>query len=139
VTPQQAGVRLLALAEHDGIVLTKDDKIALQIAAQMLRLQGGSDGEFKVANIISHRTGHGMVDVQWLGQQTQLEIVKAREIAWMLLEVAAGAETEAQLVQFLQEQGMPQPAAIGMLQAFRAHKEAHRDQDSLLADKRDTH
>lgn len=138
MTPQEAGQRLLVLAEHDAVVLTADDKTALAIGAQILRLQDTAR-DFMVANIISHRTGKGMVDVQWLGQQAQLEIVKAREIAWMLLEVAAGAETEAMLVQFFTGQGLARDKAIGMLQAFRRFKDETRDPDSLLAHKRDTH
>src|SRR5262245_22513396 len=100
-----------------------DIELLMQLEQITTRLESAGE-EFLVTSLVSHRTGHGMLDVVWRGQLVQIETVKAREIGWMLLEGAAVAETESSLVRFLKDKvGLSAEKAAMMLHDFRAHRE----------------
>jgi hypothetical protein len=123
-------------ARQAGLTLQESEDIARAVQI-CKRVEDGADQGFHVANVVSHRTGEAKLDVTWLGVVTQLEAVKAREIAWMLLEATAVAEAEASLVRFLHEKvEMPIEAAAGMLNEFRGYRKA--DPQSLV-DHKGTH
>ncbi len=99
-----------------------DYDLLLAVAQICTRLESGAD--FSIANVVSHRDGQGKLDVTWLGMMTQIEPVKAREIAWLLLEGAAIAESESSLIRFLQDRiGLKPEGAAQILQDFRRHRE----------------
>jgi hypothetical protein len=101
-----------------------DDRQVLMEVEQILRRLESSGGEFEVTNIVSHRTGKGMLDVAWMGQLAQMTPEKARETAWILLEAAAVAEAEAMLMRFLRERvGLSPEKAAGMLSDFRRYRQ----------------
>jgi hypothetical protein len=104
--------------------LTEDERYLCEKALQVLRrLDEGGDGEFHVNTIVSRRTGDGLLDVVWFGQAAQIDVVKAREIAWILLEAASAAQTDEMFVRFAHEKiGVPREAATAMLQDFRDYR-----------------
>jgi hypothetical protein len=118
--------------------ITLDESTDLLKAVQIVkRMETGADGGFHVVNLVSHATGEGKLDVTWLGQLAQLDAVKAREIAWILLEAAAVAEAEASFMRFIRDKvGVPIEKAAMMLHDFREYRTA--DPQSLVEHK-ETH
>jgi hypothetical protein len=102
---------------------SEDDVLLLKIV-QILKRIADAGGEFSIVNIVSQATGEGKLDVTWGDVPKQLDPVKAREIAWMLLEGASIAETEAAVVRFMTERvGLDANKAAMMLQDFRRYRE----------------
>jgi hypothetical protein len=123
-------------ARQTGLTLQESEDIARAVQI-CKRIEDGADKGFHVANVVSHRTGEGKLDVTWLGEVAQLEAVKAREIAWMILEAAAVAEAEASLVRFLHEKvEMSLESAGSMLNDFREYRKAN---PQSLVDHKGTH
>jgi hypothetical protein len=108
--------------------VTKDardaDDLLLLKCVQILKRIDEAGGHFQIANIVSQRTGEGKLDVTWGDVPMQLDPVKAREIAWMLLEGASIAESEAAVVRFLKDRvGIDAERAAMVLQDFRRYRE----------------
>ncbi len=123
--------RLTALRERLSGIVSADEQLLLQELHQIVvRLESAGD-RFEVTSVISHRTSRALLDVVWLGQLAQLEPVKAREVAWMLLEAAAVAEAEAHLFRFMTQAVLLEPdRAAAMLADFRRYRD--EDQSSLV-------
>lgn len=77
-----------------------------------------------VSNLVSGRTGEGLVQLEYDGQVlAQLRVGEAREVARHLCECAAVAETEAMLMRFFQRRlHFDQGQAVQVLADFRAQR-----------------
>lgn len=110
--------------------VTEDEQLLMFQVEQILARLDLAPNEFSVTTIVSSSTSKGMLDVTFGGQVAQLEPVKAREIAWSLMEAAAVAETEEYAMRFLREElGWGEKAARLLLQ-FRKYRSA--SQSSLV-------
>jgi hypothetical protein len=104
-------------------------------AAQQLKRIHDAGHEFSATAVVSQATGAGLADIVWGGYLAQLEPVKAREIAWILLEVAAVAESEAGLMRFLRDRvGVSPEKASIMLNDFRHYRDEASSLVGLKAD-----
>lgn len=111
--------------------ITGDELELLEQLQVMEERREAADRDFIVRSIVSRSTDQPKVDVVWLGELAQVEPVKAREIAWMLLEVAAVAEQDAFLVRWLEaEVGIAKEKASVMLNDFRGYRE--KEHSSLV-------
>jgi hypothetical protein len=96
--------------------------LAIREVQQVLSRLSGEKG-FSVTALVSNATGEGRLDIVWYGQLGQLSIEEARSTAWWLLEAAAHAESEAQLLRFLQARvGMGPSQAAAMLVHWRDYR-----------------
>jgi hypothetical protein len=104
-------------------VLTNEQRSLLRQLHQMTTRLESANGDFQVVAIVSASTGEAKVDVVWLEQLAQVAPVKAREIAWMLLEAASVAEADAGLMRFMRSEesgvGLSPEAASRMLAELR--------------------
>lgn len=118
--------RLHELADTFGV--DAPERLLLLEAAQFMKRNDEGGYEFMLEAIVSQRTGAGMLAVSWGGYQAQLETVKAREIAWMLLEGASVAEAEAAVMRFMCERVKLDPVrAAQALQDFRNFRKTGLD------------
>lgn len=126
--------RLYALAEtyHPG----SPDHLAVTRAAQTMKRIHEAPREFRASALVSQATGEGRLDIVWGGFVGQVEPVKAREIAWVLLEAASTAESEAAFMRFVRDRlGVSYENATRMLQDFRGHRDEYSS--SLVGTKTD--
>lgn len=101
--------------------------------AQMVARLEAAPHEFAVTSVVSRSTGEGKLDVAWHGMLAQIDPVKAREIAWMLLEAASIAEAEAMLVRFARDKiGISEGQGTALLNDLRAFRAALDNQGSLV-------
>ena len=101
-----------------------DEDLLLLKIGQILKRIEDAGGEFSVVNIVSQVTGEGKLDVTWGDVPKQLDPVKAREIAWLLLEGAAIAESEAAVMRFMKDRvGLDATKSAQMLQDFRRYRD----------------
>lgn len=90
--------------------------------------RGPDPGMIHTHSIVSHRTGRGIVVVEWNGQAGQFDPEDARVFAHTILRECDNAETDAFLLQFLQQKiGLDLPAVFGVLVEFRRER-ARREQ-----------
>jgi hypothetical protein len=130
-TEKPRHVRIAELA--NSYPMESPTRLLLLEAAQFQKRNDEAGYEFRIVNIVSQRTGQGMLDVSWGGYQAQLETVKAREIAWMLLEGAAVAESEAAVLRFMKQRvGLDDMRAAQMLHDFRDYRKTGLDGSSLV-------
>jgi hypothetical protein len=132
-TPDTRSARRQALIARldKGGHLSEAERILLLEAQQICTRLEEAPTEFSVTSIVSQRTGEGKVDMTFHGSLAQLATVKAREMAWMLLECASVSEAESMLVRFLREElKVEGPRASQLLSMFRSYRE--QDPASLL-------
>lgn len=84
---------------------------AVKAAITLLQTYGGRMKEIEdslnrdaifVSSIVSHRTGEGIVQIQWGGHGGQMSIDEARQMGQQFLEAAEGAETDALILRMFQ-------------------------------------
>jgi hypothetical protein len=133
------GDRLLALRSRLGNAgqLTPDETRLLVVVEAMVRPMDSATGDLNLTTIVSQETGKGLLNL--VIDQTkvlQLEPIKAREIAWMLLEAAAIAEAEAAVLRFMRQKvGLDPNRASYMLQDFRHYRD--EDPGTLLVEQKE--
>lgn len=99
-------------------------QLLLMKAAQALKRIDDAGDDFKISNVVSFSTGQARLDVVWGGYIAQIEIVKAREMAWMLLEAASIGEGEAGVMRFLMDRfQISHDQAVMVLGDFRHYRE----------------
>lgn len=110
---------------------------ALLQAAQIVRTLEDANFDFKVQPVLSS-DGVGLLDVVWCGQMAQIGSMRAREIAWILLEAAAHADAEGALMRFLQASVDAAPDhAIAFIRDFRRFRDDAEHASSLVGQKAD--
>lgn len=135
-TMQSRVTRLYELAQ--AFRADSPDRLLLLEAAQMIKRNDDAGYEFQIVAIVSQSTGRALCDVSWGGYQAQLDTTKAREIAWMLLEGAAVAESEAAVLRFMKQRvGLDDVHASQMLADYRGYRNAGLDGTSLAGAKAD--
>lgn len=82
--------------------MPEHDRVLREVEAIMTRLHD-APRELKLSALVSQDTGEPKVDVVWMGTLLQLTPDEARATAWLFIEAAATAETEAFLVAFLRD------------------------------------
>lgn len=70
---------------------------------------------------VSHRTGHGFVELHWGTESGQLTPTETRLHALRLLEAADAAESDAFIVGWMREHVHGSDEAIGQMQLSRSH------------------
>jgi hypothetical protein len=111
----------------------EEDRTLRQAAQIVARVEDAPEG-FHVTTLISDRTGGGLLDCTWLGQVAQLTPENARETAWMLMEAASVAETDAMLHRFARNRIGLQPEAVAaMIQDLRAWRKTEPGPGHVLA------
>ena len=112
--------------------VTAGDLDFLLELAQIVKRLDDAGSDFKVQTNVHFDSGRASLDVVWLGQLAQVSPVKAREVAWILLEAAAVAESEGTLVHYLtSEVGLEEEGIAAVLSALRAAR-AGGDSSLLL-------
>jgi hypothetical protein len=114
--------------------LTPADVNLLIMVEAMIRPMDMAETDLSLTTIVSQATGQGRLNlVIDKTRVIQLEPVKAREIAWMLLEASAVAEAEAAVLRFMRQKvGIDADRAAYMLQDFRRYRD--EDPGTLLVD-----
>ena len=133
------GDRLKALRDKldATTALTPTESQLLLTIEAMIRPMDQATGDISLTTLVSQQTGKGLLNLVLDGTKViQLEPVKAREIAWMLLEAASVAEAEASLLRFIRQKvGIDVERAAYMLQDFRRYRE--EDPGTLLVEEKE--
>lgn len=126
--------------ERGGYLHPDEDKLLAELTQMVDRLEKAPH-EFAVTSVVSQQTGEGKLDVAWHGQLGQIDPVKAREIAWILLEAASIAEAEAMVVRFAREVvGVSEGQGTAILNDLRRFRSGMKNQGSLVGhDPKATH
>lgn len=127
---------LLARLQQRGDLAQRDALLLVEVYQLSKRLEDAA-GDFQIAHVLSLGTGRASIDVAWMGNIQQIAPVKAREIAWLLLEAASHAEAEAGLCRFLTDRlGLEELKVGGILNAFREYRATNPE--SLIAHEKPT-
>lgn len=119
--------------EEKGLLSEGEGKLLMQMRQIADRLERGGD-EISLVTLVN-TANVGLVDVTWGDLVFQLDAVKAREVAWMLLEAAAIAEAEAMVMRFMEEAiGADAHVGASMLMHFRRYREAGKSSSLLVKD-----
>lgn len=95
------------------------------------------EGIMRTQSIVSHRTGRGVVVIEWGAEKGQFDPEDARVFAHTLLREADNAETDAFVYQFLKDKLQAEPHIIGgFISDFRTER-ARREQLAGLRRKGD--
>lgn len=113
-----------------------EERLLAEVAQISARLEAAPQ-EFSVTSVVSMTTGEARLDVTFHGQVAQVDPVKGREMAWMLLEGASIAEAEAMLVRFSRQKfGITEGQATALLNDLRSFRGELANQGSLVGHKR---
>lgn len=126
-------LRALIARLNKAKVLSDEDQQVLAQAWQHGDRIAKQDTEagFSVSTLVSNRDGTGRIDVCWLGALGQMSVEEARSTAWVLVEAASVAETEAMLMRYLKADiGLDEDKAAHMLNEFRKYRD--KDPQSLV-------
>ena len=115
----------LAALETLRLAHPEHDLVIREVQQILTRMNVPHENELTVTTLVSQRTGEAKLDVVWLGQLTQMSPEAARSTAWVLVEAASVAETEAVFMRFLRDRlEMTPPQAATLIADLRTHRES---------------
>jgi hypothetical protein len=121
--PKLRSERLIELIEKAAAILDEQDVKLLAEAAQTARRLESGEG-FNCESVVSMRDGRALLDCSWMGMLAQISPEQARSIAQGLIETAAEAESDAVMLQFFRESGLPAEKAAAAVYQVRQLRRA---------------